>query len=58
MLALKVEEHLASPVVPGQTCAARRHQINVLQFQIELKDHKLLRKVMGTFWYCIQVKIL
>jgi hypothetical protein len=35
MLPLKTEDHLASPLGPGQSCA-RRHQISI-KIQIELE---------------------
>jgi hypothetical protein len=58
MLALEAVDHLASPFGPEQTCAVFHYWILVLKFQIELKDHKALRKVMCLIWCSIQVKIL
>jgi hypothetical protein len=48
MLALEAADQLASPLGPDQTCAARRHYVTMLKFQIELKDHKSLRTVTCT----------
>jgi hypothetical protein len=41
MLALKTEEHLASPLGPGQTCAARCREISLdIQFRSKIADIK------------------
>jgi hypothetical protein len=41
---------------PEQTCAAFRHWIAVFKFQIELEEHKSLRKAMCPVWRSIQVQ--
>jgi hypothetical protein len=48
MLALDADDHLTSPLVPEQACAARRQETSVLKFQIKLKDRKSLREVTYT----------
>jgi hypothetical protein len=47
MLALKAQslEHLVSPLEPEQACAVSCHEIYVLKFKSEQKNHTSLRKV-------------